>query len=256
MPYPIYADLHTHTIGSLHGYSTIKENIEAAASKDLRYLAITDHLYYHEDRMQRKNEVARISIFNQYGPRHEKVNVISGVETNLNHNIEQADALLIQKTAPWRLVGAHSWFIDTCEAEVSNIIRFYNEALTDPNRIKPTAFAHIERTFFCFKRQNHDIHELEDILKQIVDLAVENDIFIEINEQSLHMSKEIIHLITEWVKFAKTKNAKFCLGTDAHYCDRVGDFTEVFRFMDDIDMRHEYVLNFDSQALKAFLENQ
>lgn len=37
------ADLHIHTTASGHGYSTIKEIVEAAAEKGLKTVAITDH---------------------------------------------------------------------------------------------------------------------------------------------------------------------------------------------------------------------
>jgi putative hydrolase len=37
------ADLHIHTTASGHGYSTVKEIVEAAAEKELRLIAITDH---------------------------------------------------------------------------------------------------------------------------------------------------------------------------------------------------------------------
>ena len=39
----LQADLHTHTIASTHGYSTITEMATAAAQQGLKLLAITDH---------------------------------------------------------------------------------------------------------------------------------------------------------------------------------------------------------------------
>ncbi len=39
----IRADLHTHTVASTHGYSTINENAAAAAALGMRLLAVTDH---------------------------------------------------------------------------------------------------------------------------------------------------------------------------------------------------------------------
>jgi putative hydrolase len=36
-------DLHTHTIASGHAYSSLKENIEAAAERGLTALGISDH---------------------------------------------------------------------------------------------------------------------------------------------------------------------------------------------------------------------
>ena len=39
----IYMDMHTHTIESGHGYSTLKENIEAAQEQGLKYLGLSEH---------------------------------------------------------------------------------------------------------------------------------------------------------------------------------------------------------------------
>ena len=39
----IRADVHTHTVASTHGYSTIQENAAAARSLGLKLLAVTDH---------------------------------------------------------------------------------------------------------------------------------------------------------------------------------------------------------------------
>ena len=36
-------DLHTHTIVSGHAFSTVKENIEFASKRDIKYLGISDH---------------------------------------------------------------------------------------------------------------------------------------------------------------------------------------------------------------------
>ncbi len=36
-------DLHTHTMASGHGYSTLKENIDAAKEKGLKVLGLSEH---------------------------------------------------------------------------------------------------------------------------------------------------------------------------------------------------------------------
>ena len=43
MPYQILGDVHTHTLYSRHAYSTIQENVEAAAAAGLEILGSTDH---------------------------------------------------------------------------------------------------------------------------------------------------------------------------------------------------------------------
>ena len=43
MPYQILGDVHTHTLYSRHAYSTIQENVEAAAAAGLEILGSSDH---------------------------------------------------------------------------------------------------------------------------------------------------------------------------------------------------------------------
>ena len=51
----IITDMHTHTTFSLHAYSTIKENLEVAKQRNLKYLCISDHYYHNCDDIVQKN---------------------------------------------------------------------------------------------------------------------------------------------------------------------------------------------------------
>ena len=55
----IFADMHTHTIFSLHAYSTIEENLRVAKERGLQYIAITDHYYQDGTENYKKNENTR-----------------------------------------------------------------------------------------------------------------------------------------------------------------------------------------------------
>ena len=56
----IIADMHTHTTFSKHAFSSVKENINAARERKLKYIAITDHYFGNGDEIEKKNEVNRI----------------------------------------------------------------------------------------------------------------------------------------------------------------------------------------------------
>ena len=53
-----------------------------------------------------------------------------------------------------------------------------------------------------------------------------------------------------WVKFAKENGNKISLGSDAHYCDRVGDFTNVIKVLNEIDYPKELILNCNENMIK------
>lgn len=259
-----FADLHSHTIGSLHGLSTLYENKVKAGEQGMYFLACTDHLYYHEDDILRKNEIARFLECSNVRTAAGDVNIIPGIETNLHQKIDTNTAKRIESKVKWRLVGAHSWYLNPDKTYVGSLPGFYKDAviyvsnddtrrLRPETEIRPTAFAHIQRNMMSYVGST-DMHYVIETLRNIVDIAVDNNIFLEINNSDLvRNQKTDIELMKIWVAYAKTKHALFCLGTDAHYCEAVGDFRLTEEFLETMDMEHEYILNCDYSALKAFL---
>ena len=247
----ILADLHTHTISSQHALSTLHENVRMAEKRGLQFIATTDHLYYVQERIPRLNELARLEEMHDIKLSGD-VSLIPGVELNLNHAIVNSDKQRITNQTTWRPVGFHSWFVDRNCCDVANIPQLFYEAVTSENAVKPTAFAHIERGLTAC-RNGDDIGAVITALYQIVDVASENDIFLEINNASLRRGTETVALMKQWISYAKERGAKFCLGTDAHYCDSVGDFSDVLKLFESIDMRNAYILNYDYDALQTLL---
>lgn len=141
----IYADLHTHTISSLHAYSTVWENMKCAESAGMEVLAITDHYFNLGDAITNKNDVGRIVYMSKtINPvAKEPVYVVGGAEFNLNQNIPSGkdyhDKLM---KAKWRLVGLHTWFVNTKKVSLEELYCLFKCAAFSRNY---TAFAHIER---------------------------------------------------------------------------------------------------------------
>ena len=72
-------DLHTHTVSSGHAYSTVKENIDSARDKGIKYLGISDHA-------PKMPGTAHIYHFHNLRviPKHiDGVNVFVGAEVNI-----------------------------------------------------------------------------------------------------------------------------------------------------------------------------
>lgn len=246
----IYADLHTHTILSQHAYSTLNENIINARNNNISYVAVTDHFYYPDDKMARLNEMSRFDTMRQIARsnRTSDISIIPGIEANLQHPIYERDVRAIEEKTMWRLMGLHSWFWDLEMMYVETLPQLFKYTLEEKSRITPTAFAHIERGLFSTKYKSVD--NIKTALCEVVNLAVANDIFLEINNTSLkYYSKDTKELMKFWIEYAKSKNAKFCLGTDAHFCNDVGDFKETIEFLSTIDMNNAYILNCDKDAL-------
>lgn len=266
MTFRILADMHTHTIASGHAFSTILENIYCAQDQNMEYFAVTDHFFYPKERIDRLNELARLkhthTINNSLTT---EPRIIAGVESNLSQRLSSKDAIKINQSIKWRLVGIHDWFLDPDITHIDSLPNIFLDTIADskiqtlpnslciqPTFIQPTAFAHIERGIEAFVG-GEDESKVEATLRKIVDIAVDNNIMLEINEHSLHMGKATINRMIRWVKYAKQRNAKFCFGTDAHFCEEVGNFVETYRFIEAIDLDANYILNYDKEALKELI---
>lgn len=250
----ILADMHTHTVASEHAYSTIRENLTSAQSRGMLYVANTDHFYYSDDRITRLNELART--MDAYTIETSlKTKPISGVEGNLSHKLEKDHAKMLNQKLKFRLVGYHSWFLDASITPIDNVPQQFLNVISQPdNYIQPTAIAHIERHLSSFIGGD-DINRVKEIICAVVDIAVDHDIMMEINEHSLRMGGDNIELMKHWVEYAKNRNAMFCLGTDSHYCESVGDFKETKKFIETMDMRNNYILNYDQKGLTNLTSN-
>lgn len=198
----ILADLHTHTVASHHAFSTLYENIMEAQHHNLDYLAITDHLFYPEDRISRLNELSYIANTSRF-KEIKNMRVIGGIETNLNHTIScEDDVHKIVVSVPWRLVGFHSWFLDPSKTAPGELPAQFESSLKCKNRIMPTAFAHIERGLkpLC---DAYGCDQVNRALRDIVDVAVEHDIYLEINNSSITRGAMIRDFMRNWITYAK-----------------------------------------------------
>lgn len=250
----IIADLHTHTVASGHAFSTLAENVNVAFSNGIKYIAVTDHLVQSDDRIEMDNILARVCYARNCKPKN-GVKVISGVEMNIRQVWnDYADIVKFNKNVKWRPVGLHDWFINPCMYTLEEVYNLYADVVNKghPEYIKPTAFAHIERNLHKFRDTTEE--KITEYLYAIVDLAVANNIYLEINESSLVNYNINNHTrMQRWVKYANDKNAMFSLGTDAHYCDSVGDFTNVLELVNSIGISCGSILNhsYNEELLKV-----
>lgn len=244
----ILADLHTHTLASQHALSTVKENLQSGARHKLKYVAITDHFMNSDDEMARKNELSRIYVLNHISNNSTSTNLIPGIETTVGQDILRKHASDIEDDTTFRLVGIHKWWIfPDLICEIKKVPELFQESITSPQQITPTAFAHIERELYLFT--NSTTENIKRTLEDIVDVAVANDVFLEINSASLKYNPDNFELMKYWINYAISRGAKFCFGSDAHYCDDVGDFSSIKFFIDVLNLSGLYVLNYDNDAL-------
>lgn len=244
----ILADLHTHTIASLHAYSTLKENIDIAKERGLKYIAITDHYFNDGTDIDKKNETARLQYMEKrLNEVEDGIYIFGGAEFNLNQEISYWHKL--QKLS-WQLVGLHSWFIDIEGSTLEDVYHCFEISAE-----KHYAFAHIEREIEKLdggKYEGEEVHpEVKEWLQEVCNLAKRKNIFLELNESSILTNKYCEARMRYWLAYAKQNGNLLSMGTDAHYCREIGNFTKVLRLLNEIAFPKDRILNCNKEMLEA-----
>jgi putative hydrolase len=218
------ADLHIHTISSGHAYSTVLENIRAAADRGLGMIAITDHgpampggpHSYHFGNLKALPE----KLFG--------VRILRGVEANvIDHhgNLDLPDDRLINLDIV--LAGLHT--VCSPNGSVAENTEMMVNAMKNP---WVDAIVHPGNPEYLV--------DLETIVKA----AVEHDVALEINNSSLKVSRAGSRPYCETVAcMAKKHGAKIMLGTDSHFSLAVGDFGEAVQLIRKYEISPDLVIN-------------
>ncbi len=238
----IIADLHTHTIFSKHAYSTVQENITAARNMNLKYLAITDHVYNDGTKLEIKNESTRFKYFekeiNSNFDEH-KIYIFGGAEFNIAQRLDHWNKL---KKLTWRPIGLHGFNLDIKEVTLEQLYKGFESAAKLHN-----AFAHIERELHKIDNRRYGLEldtDLKSFFSEIVTLAKQHNVFLEVNESSLRNDEaDYIQKVKFWLQLAKAKNCYIYLGSDAHYSSRVGKFPLSIDLINDLDYPKNLILN-------------
>lgn len=246
----IIADLHIHTLGSGHAYSTLKECIDVAENNGMKYIAITDHYYGDGTILDKKNEVNRIAYLERKTEIvRDRVKVIGGAEFNIAHNVSSWEKL---KKLKWKIIGLHGWFLNREETSLSQLYEYFENAALQYN-----AFAHIERELHKIDhcKYGSDLtEEIKDFFCKIVLMAKKTDTVLELNEASLSANESgAYERIRFWLMKAKENNNIISLGTDAHYCEEVGVFKNSVKILNEVNFPKDNIINCNENLIKRYL---
>jgi putative hydrolase len=255
-------DIHTHTLQSLHAYSTIRENVAQAASMGLEVLGSSDHYgrpFVAFD--PTGDEVGRTYQFwHNFGawPRiWQGVRVLHGCEadivdleghlygwdiphayTMLCSPMDEPDTLKddVFSRLDYVIASVHGRDF-ALEGTKAQVTQMYINALQDP---KVLSLGHIGRT------------GLDIDIDAIVRAAVELHKPIEINEHSFDSTDgSRCRLVAE---SCAEQGCKVIVTTDAHICCDVGRFPESIRMLNEIGFPEELVATRSLAALEETLE--
>ncbi|CEK39805.1 phosphatase [Paraclostridium sordellii] len=226
-------DLHCHTVASGHAYSTLKENIDEAKEKNLKYLGVSDHApnmpgsthpYYFGNLGVIKSEI-------------NGVRMLKGIEANIMDFEGKVDI-------PEDVIGKLDYVIAS----------FHPPCISGGSKEENTkAIINVMEN-----KEVKIIGHLDDSrypvdYEKVVKKAKETNTLLEINNSSLRPNSFRVGAIEnakKMLKLCKKYEVKVILGSDAHIYYQVGDFKNCEKILNEVDFPGNLVVNFNEGYIK------
>jgi len=233
----IEVDSHTHTVASGHAYSTLAENVQAAAARGLKLLAITDHGPAmpgapHFWFFKNMRVIPRI----MHG-----VGVLRGIEANIINFKGELD------------------IDDDTRQHLDIVLASLHEPIITPTKktlhtdgvIKAMASGHID----VFAHGGNPAFPID--IEEVAKAAASCKVLVEINNSSFttsrHGSEKNCAALAEAVG---RHNGLLTFGSDAHIADKVGVFAECLAFIKAIGFPQKQVINYCGGNFLDFLKTK
>lgn len=232
----IYMDLHTHTVACGHGYSTLKENIEAAKERDLVYLGLSEHAPAAPGAPKPVFFSNYKCIPREYGNLH----LLCGVEANImdyegsldleQHLLERMDYVI---------ASMHVVCVKPGSREENTLASIH--AMENP----------------CVRILGHpDDSRYPLDYEELVKAAKREKVALELNNSSLNPQnprQDVRENIKTMLKTCKKYDVPILMGTDSHICYTIGRFDEALAVLEEVDFPEELILNGDPDNINKII---
>lgn len=233
----ILADLHTHTVASGHAYSSITENATAAAKKGLKILGMTDH----GPSMPGAPNLYHFGNLSIVPPELFGVQILTGVEANITSHEGELD-LPLRYLANMNLVLAGLHVICYPGGTSEQNTHAYLKAMENP---------------FVDMMVHPGRPEFELDLERIAFASAELGVPVEINNSTLCPEKgSAWDNCRRFAQYMAHYKGPVILGSDAHFWDRVGEFSKALSLVEETNIAMEQVLNTSPQRILKYLEER
>lgn len=230
------ADLHTHTLYSMHAYSTITENATAAAQKGLLAIGMTDHApavpepgyHWHFTNMR-------------VLPTHiAGVRVIRGVEANIldfDGTMDIDEKILANLDIV--IASMHMGIMKPGSPE--EISRTWMAIAADP---RVDIIGHPGTPAFAF--------DFEPVIREFGRQGK----IVEINEGSFAARSGSLPNCTRIAYLCKKYGVRILISSDAHFHEYVGRFDCSMVMLEEVGFPPELIVNGSRENLEAFLKTK
>ncbi len=231
----IVADLHTHTIASVHAYNTALEMITEAKRIGLYAFAVTDHGETmhgcpHPFYFMNLHAIPKV---------YDGIRVIKGIEANIvdsKGTLDATDSVL--SNLDFCIASLH---MPTYKDEVSvdTCTQAYLSIADNPN---VHMIAHSGSPYFKY--------DYETVIKRFAQKGK----LIEINNASIKHKPDFVPNCIEIAKLCKKHGCHIAVDTDAHFITQLGRAEEALSLLESIDFPEELVVNSSIDNLERYMK--
>lgn len=230
-------DTHTHTLASGHAYSTVTEMIDAARGVRLSLLCITEHApkmpgtcheYYFQN--------LRILKGRDFG-----IEVLFGTELNIldfEGHVDLGPSVLHQ--------------LDICIASIHLPCMVLGSA-----RQNTDAYINAMKNPYVDIIGHPDDGRIPLEYERLVEAAKKSGVALELNNSSLTPTSFRDHAAENdkiYLSLCKEYEVPITLGSDAHFCDDIANFSYADKLLCELDFPDRLILNTSVQKLKDHLK--
>lgn len=235
--YKNLVDMHTHTDSSFDGNHSPVYMCDAACNKGLRAIAFTDHCEVdaYDSSGERNVRQAFFEIAKAKSAFIGKLLVLNGIELGQPaYDIPTAEKILASNKFDIVIGSVHNlrnrqdfYFIeDFSEINIEETLKeYFNEILTMLQWGNIDVLAHLTYPFrYLFARNNicEDINKYKNQVDEILKLAAEKDVALEINTAGLRQPINRLSPEEETVRrFKKLGGRLITVGSDAHFAQHI-----------------------------------
>lgn len=231
-------DLHTHSLASVHAYSTVTENARAAKAAGLEIMGISDHAYGMPNTTNRDYWL-NIDVLPDY---LEGVRLLKGVELNIkNHQGDLIEPDLFDRV-DYAIASLHGHIFDRESGSRTDFTDAYIHCLEKYPEVK--ILGHV------------DDGQYPSDYEALVDAVKDLGRTLEINNSSLGPDNYRVNSqenIRSILKICMDKEVPVILNTDSHIAPAVGDFTDTRAVLEELDFPEELIINTSWKKLEKLL---
>ena len=234
----IIADLHTHTVASTHGFSTIKEIADEAVNKGLAAVAITDHTPASTD----GPHVWHFHNLHKAIPREiNGVKIIYGAESSIIDYEGNIDIYpeYVYDSLEWVNVSFHKQVLPA--GTKADHTRAYLGALENP-RVD----------VICHSEDIHYDYDFEAVCRECADRGR----LIELNVGRPLRGRGADDRYMLILEACEKYGTSIIVNSDAHFYTKIGDFAPAEELLKKTGFPLELVVNADEKRMEQYLLNR